>query len=149
MKIRIAPPPAHILFVTLCLLLSACTAIPASAQLQQLKGHVPDIVKNGQAPLVSILPTSQKMHLSIVLPIRNKTVFDQLLRDMYNPASPKYRQFLAPEQFAQQFSPAQSDYQKVIDFARSNGFTVTNTPPNRMYAIAPKYGQSQTVSMSF
>lgn len=181
----------------------------AKAQLQQLTGHVPDIVKNGQAPLVSILPGGQKMHLSIVLPIRNKPVFDQLLKDLYDPKSPKYRQFLAPEQFAQQFSPAQSDYQKVIKFVQANGFTVTNTPPNRMilsmegtaaqveqtfhvhmnlyrdrqtkrnfyapdrepsislsvpvlhvagmsmpasgymYAVAPRYGQSQTISMSF
>ena len=133
MKLRFTPPPSHLLLVTLGLLLAAiCAAIPASAQLQQLKGHVPDIVKNGQAPLVSILPSNQKMHLSIVLPIRNKPVFDQLRRDLYNPASPKYRQFLAPEQFAQQFSPSRSDYQKVIDFARSNGFTVTNMPSNRM-----------------
>uniref|UniRef100_E6QN21 Peptidase S53 domain-containing protein n=1 Tax=mine drainage metagenome TaxID=410659 RepID=E6QN21_9ZZZZ len=104
----------------------------AQPPLQQLKGHVPDIVKNGQAPLVSILPSNQKMYLSIVLPIRNKPAFDQLLKELYNPKSPKYRQFLAPEQFAQQFSPAQSDYQKVLYFARANSFTVTNTPPNRL-----------------
>ena len=104
-------------------------------------------MKNGQAPLVSILPTSQKMHLSIVLPIRNKPVFDQLLRDLYNPASPKYRQFLAPEQFAQQFSPAQSDYRKVLDFASANGFTVTNTPPNRM--ILSMEGTAAQVEQAF
>ncbi len=108
---------------------------------------MPDIVKNGQAPLVSILPSNQKMHLSIGLPIRNKPAFDQLLKELQDPESPKYRQFLAPEQFTQQFSPAQSDYQKVLDFAHANGFTVTNMPSNRM--ILSMDGTAAQVEQAF
>ncbi len=141
------PPPARIFAFVLCFLALACFTPQARAQLQQLTGHVPDMVKNGQAPLVSILPGGQKMHLSIVLPLRNKPVFDQLLKELYDPKSPRYRQFLAPEQFAQQFSPAQSDYQKVIEFASANGFTVTNTPPNRM--ILSMEGTASQVEQAF
>lgn len=87
------------------------------------------------------------MYLSIVLPIRNKPVFDQLLKELYDPKSSQYRQFLAPEQFAQQFSPEQSDYRKVIEFAQANGFTVTNTPPNRM--ILSMEGTAAQVEQTF
>lgn len=140
-------PLCNFCAIVVTLLCLAFPALSANAQLQQLSGHVPTIVKNGQAPLISILPASQKMHLSIVLPIRNKPAFDQLLKELYDPKSPQYRQFLAPEQFAQQFSPAQSDYQKVLDFAQKNGFTVTNTPPNRM--ILSMEGTAAQVEQAF
>ncbi len=78
------------------------------------------------------LPASQTMKLAICLPLRNKEGLTNLLREIYDPASPKYQQFLTSEQFTEQFGPSESDYQAVMDFARANGFKVTSTYSNRV-----------------
>ncbi len=56
------------------------------------------------------------------LPLRNKEALTNLLHELYDPASPNYRQFLTPEQFAEQFGPSEADYQAVIAFANAQGF---------------------------
>src|SRR5262249_12287567 len=42
------------------------------------------------------------------------------------------RHYLTPEEFTERFGPTEADYQKVIDFARAHGFTVTETHSDRM-----------------
>jgi kumamolisin len=68
----------------------------------------------------------------ITLPLRNQDQLDQLLKDLYDPTSPSYRQFLSVEQFTEQFGPTQQEYDAVLNFAKENGLTVTGTPPNRL-----------------
>jgi subtilase family serine protease len=75
---------------------------------------------------------SQSMNLALTLRLRNPEALQLLLQQLYDPTSPKYRQFLSVEQFTEQFGPTEDDYQKVIDFAASHGLTVTNRSPNRL-----------------
>jgi len=72
------------------------------------------------------------MNLALALPPRHQDALTQLLHDLYDPASPRYRQYLTPAQFAEQFGPTQEDYQALINFARLNGLKVTATHPNRV-----------------
>ena len=72
------------------------------------------------------------MNLAIGLPLRNQQELDTLLQQLYDPASPNYRRYLTPEQFTERFGPTETDYQAVMDFAKSNGLTVTVTHPNRV-----------------
>ncbi len=72
------------------------------------------------------------LDLAIGLPLRNETELDDLLRQIYDPASPNFRQYLTPEQFTERFGPSEQDYQAVIEFANANGLTVSGTYPNRM-----------------
>jgi kumamolisin len=72
------------------------------------------------------------MNLVITLPLRNQDQLDQLLKDLYDPTSPSYRQFLSVEQFTEQFGPTQKGYDAVLNFAKENGLTVTGTSPNRL-----------------
>ena len=46
----------------------------------------------------------------IVLPLRNQTALDNFLKELYNPSSPSYRQFLTVEEFTTEFGPTQQDY---------------------------------------
>ena len=78
------------------------------------------------------LPASQAMNLVIALPLRNEDQLDQLLKDLYDPSSPSYRQFLTVEQFTEMFSPTQQEYAAALDFAKENGLTVTGTSSNRL-----------------
>ena len=105
------------------------TPVRASGK-QQLHGHLRK--EFASALLVDDVPVTQQLRLSIGLPLRNKEELDNLLKDIYDPKSPQYRHFLTPEQFADQFGPTQDDYQKVIDFAKSNGLNVTGTHDNRV-----------------
>ena len=67
----------------------------------------------------------------MALPLRNREGLTNLLRQIYDPASPNYRRYLTAKQFAEQFGPTEGDYAAVIAFATSNGLEVTSTHPNR------------------
>ncbi len=113
--------------LTLLLLL----ATPAwGAERQVLRGHVPAAV----AHLTPAGPLAGSTHLNLAigLPLRNREALSNLLRQIYDPASPQYHHYLTPEQFAQRFGPAQADYQALKAFAKANGWTVTTTHPNRL-----------------
>ncbi len=78
------------------------------------------------------LPGAQNLNLAISLPLRNQAELDLLLQQLYDPASPNYRHYLSPAQFTERFGPTEADYQALMDFAKSNGLTVTVTHPNRL-----------------
>ncbi|MCX7010478.1 MAG: protease pro-enzyme activation domain-containing protein [Kiritimatiellaeota bacterium] len=102
----------------------------ALAQHQQLQGHVPAAV----ARLTSTgrLSATTNLYLSIGLPLRNQEVLSDLLRQIYDPASPNYRHYLTPEQFAEQFGPHPTNYQAVVNFVTAHGLKVRGTHSNRV-----------------
>ena len=105
----------------------------ANAQLHSLPTrHTRDVTVQGQAALIQRLDPNQSLHIVIGLPIRNQADLDGFLENLYNPASPNYRQYLSVEQFTNMFGPTKSDYDAVIRFARENGMAITGTAPNRM-----------------
>jgi hypothetical protein len=110
-----------------CLLLANCAH---AGTLQTLHGNFVREVA-GIHP-VDRLPASQSMDLAICLPLRNKTELTNLLKEICDPATPNYQQFLSSDQFTERFGPTESDYQAVMAFARANGFTITDTYSNRV-----------------
>jgi subtilase family serine protease len=109
-------------------------AIPSQSQsqLQVLHSHVRSVVSSGQAAPMGVLPRTQRMNIAITLPLRNPAELTSLLERLYDPSSPDFRQFLSVAQFTEQFGPTAQDYQAVVKFAKDNGFTVTETPANRL-----------------
>ncbi len=115
--------------VALVLVVSiVCLAQPQSL----LTHHVRQATMNGQAQYVGSLPATQSMRLVLTLPIRNQAGLDSFLQEVYNPSSASYRQFLTVEQFTARFGPSQQDYDEVVRFAQTHGFTVVNTSRNRL-----------------
>ena len=104
----------------------------AAAERQALHGHVPAAVAHFNLQPTGELPATKSLQLAIGLPLRNEAALDDLLRQIYDPASPNFRHYLTPEQFTAQFGPTEQDYQAVIDFAKANGLTVTGMHPNRV-----------------
>ena len=51
------------------------------------------------------LQAVQRLNLAIGLPLRNRQALTNLLEAVCDPASPRFRQYLTPEQFAAQFRP--------------------------------------------
>jgi subtilase family serine protease len=99
-------------------------------ELQSRKGHVPPAVKVLK-PISSVAGT-KRIDLAIGLPLRDRGALTKLLEQLYDPASPLYRQFLTPEQFVQRFGPTEQDYQVVVNFAKSNHLALTGTHANRL-----------------
>jgi len=114
---------------------------------QVLHYHLRPAVSSGHAALVGSLPPEQRMNLSFVLPLRNQSQLTSLLRRLYDPSSPDYRHFLSVDQFTEQFGPTVEDYQAVVDFAQSNGLTVTGQPANRL--IVPVSGSVAQIEKAF
>lgn len=105
---------------------------PADAQQRLLTRHVREVVVNGQAPIVGLLPATQRLQLAVMLPLRNQAELNDLLRQLYDPNSRFYRQYLSVQQFTDRFGPTQADYDAVVHFIEANGMTVTRTTTNRM-----------------
>lgn len=118
-----------------------------TASLQTLHNHVRALVAEQRVKAASALPSDQTLALSIVLPLRNQDQLKALLQRLHDPSSSDYRKFLTVDQFTAQFAPTEADYQKVVDFATSNGFTVTGRPTNRM--IVPVTGTVAQINSAF
>jgi uncharacterized delta-60 repeat protein len=114
----------------------ACTALfwllatNAQAAEQVLHGHVPAAA--GRLRPIGRLAEMNRLALALGLPLRNQVTLNNLLHEIYDPASPKYRHYLTPEEFTKQFGPTEQDYEAVIAFAKANGLKVAGTTPNRM-----------------
>ncbi len=117
-----------------CLLALCLLSIPSQAKkaVQVLHNHVRPAVTNGRAARVGPMPNNQRLRLAILLPLRNQNQLTSLLKRLHDRTSPDYRHFLTVAQFTERFGPSKRDYEAVVKFARSKGFTVTNAPANRM-----------------
>jgi len=120
--------------VLVCLVGLCFFSIPAAArkQSQVLHKHVRPAVTNGQAARIGPMSKSQHMRLAIILPLRDQGELTKLLKRLYDPSSPDYRHFLTVAQFTERFCPTMRDYEAVVKFARFKGFSVSNTPANRL-----------------
>ena len=115
------------------LVIASLTSIAAAAvapNVRQLAGHVPAII-NQLTPAGRLVATN-RLHLSIGLPLRNREALTNLLEQVSDPASPNYRHYLTTDEFTTQFGPTAADYQSVIDFAQTNGLVITTSHRNRM-----------------
>jgi uncharacterized repeat protein (TIGR01451 family) len=110
--------------------LMVCVSSAELTSLKRLPGHVPSLVS--QLSSVGTLPANTNLQLAIGLPLRNREALTNLLHSLYDPASPNYHHYLTADEFSAQFGPTKQDYQAVMDFARTNGFHVIGTHPNRM-----------------
>jgi subtilase family serine protease len=123
-----------------------CTTQPVlAADRQFLHGQIPEAISHLQ-PL-GRFPGTNRLDLAIGLPLRNKEALNQLIQQIYDPASANFRQYMTPEQFTEQFGPTELDYQAVIDFAKTNGLTVKATYPNR--TLLDVSGSAATVEKVF
>ncbi len=99
---------------------------------QTLRGHVPEAIARLGLEAVGRLPATNRLNLAIGLPLRNTNALNQLLQDIYDPASPQFRHYLTPEQFTEQFGPTKEEYEAVVQFTTRHGLDITVTHSNRV-----------------
>lgn len=125
-----------------------CLNVSAQANRQSLPTHhVADIVINGTTKPLSSAPDTKLMHLDIMLPLRNEADLTALLTRLYDPNGPDYGNFLSVAEFTARYGPTVEDYQAVVDWAKSKGFTVGDQPANRL--LVPITGTVAQVNAAF
>jgi subtilase family serine protease len=109
------------------LTLAVCVSVVGvGTQAQSFKTrHVREAVANGEAAPVGRLASSQTMNLNLVLPLSDAAGLETFLSDVYDPSSPTFHKFLTPTEFTAKFGPSQAQYDAVVQFAVTHGFTVT------------------------
>jgi subtilase family serine protease len=123
-----------------------CGMVPVSgAGWKTLPGHVPPVVSSLTAK--GRLPATNQLNLAIGLPLRDVPGLDAFLAQLYDPASPNFRQFLTPGEFTARFGPTEQDYEAVKNFARTNGLAVTTTYSNRL--VLDVAGPAAAVEQAF
>ena len=119
------PPPPH------------ANSTHAAGERGILASCLPRVVAAREAAILGAARPQQQLQLEIQLPLRNQAELARLLRDLYDPKSPNFHKYLSASAFTERFGPAAADYRKVVAWAKSKGFNVTATTPNRrLVAVA-------------
>ncbi len=112
---------------------SVLSSSPALAQQPRLMtNNVRSVVANHEVQRLRALPATQTLKLSIALPLQNEGGLDELLQQLWNPASPAYHHWLSVDEFTHQFGPTQADYETVVRYAEAHGMTVRSRTANRL-----------------
>ena len=111
------------------LLTSALAAVGGTAT-RPLTGQIP--AKTAAQKLVGPMDGDTILHISVGLDSRDPVALDQFIARLYDPSSPDFRHYLSTDQFAARFGPTDADYQRVLDFALTQGLTVVREYPNHL-----------------
>ena len=78
-------------------------------------------------------PSFQLPYITMVMQpsAKQQTDLQQLLQQQQDPASPNYRKWLTPEQYADRFGVSQNDIEKVSVWLRSQGFSIVQAARGR------------------
>jgi subtilase family serine protease len=79
---------------------------------------------------------SKVIEVSLWLQPRNRAEMDELARELYNPQSPKFRQWLKQADIASKFAPTPDDARTVSGFLTSKGLKIVNVGPQNFFVRA-------------
>ncbi|HVZ79374.1 MAG TPA: S53 family peptidase [bacterium] len=133
--------PLRVFLAALCLLAAPAFAGPW----RTLTGH--RTFNPGDRLWKGRHPFSAPLHLTLSLPLRHEAELQGLLLALYDPASPLYRRFLTPQEFADRFGTPPDEYEALERKARAEGLKITGTFANRL-ALSVE-GPSVTVERVF
>ncbi|HET6175723.1 MAG TPA: protease pro-enzyme activation domain-containing protein, partial [Candidatus Sulfotelmatobacter sp.] len=124
----------------------------ATPEMLELPDHVPQQISAGDAVPIQHYAPSRMIRLAIALKHPHAAEEEALLRDLQNappqsiplragqkmpaptstPQSPNFHRFLTTKEWNARFAPSLADEQAIVDWATSQGFTVTKRYSNRL-----------------
>src|SRR5882757_9812304 len=117
----------------------------------RLKGHVPSWATSAND--AGAVPSDTSLRLTFVLSRSPElqAAFTQLLADQQNPASPRYHQWLTPQQVGTLYGPTQHDLDALTTWLASQGLTVAEIAPSRVFVTvaAPTSTVANALATSF
>jgi Pro-kumamolisin, activation domain len=115
------------------MLASAYSGLAQNNPSRSPAGEPPSNLRNGRATLVGhFSDPKQMLRLAFGLVPPHLAEEEQFLQELMTPGSPQFRRFLTPEQWNARFAPTVEDEQAVVDWATSQGLTITHRFPNRL-----------------
>jgi hypothetical protein len=124
---------------------------PVPTPPQPLSGYVTSEIAS--APLMGPVPQDKVIDVAIGLALPNREALVQKVRDVSDPASASYRQYLTPAQATTAYSPTAANYTALTSWATAAGLTVTESPANRLLlhvrGTAAKLGQALASNFVF
>lgn len=123
--------PGRLRLLLLVPLLSAPlsgTGVPVGrgAQVAAVPSEIAGAVDTGRAD-----PDLLLERLVLVFPMKDTEGLEALLRDLHDPASPRFRQWLAPQEFGARFGAPAADIEAVAGWLREEGFAVEGASAGR------------------
>lgn len=116
--------------------------VAASAQVRE----APRAVLDGTAQLVSHY-SGPMLRLAIGLKPPHWDQEQQFLRELQTKGSPEFHHYLTAEEWSQRFDPSADDEQAVVDWAKSQGLTISHRFPNRL--LVDVEGSVATIERAF
>jgi hypothetical protein len=79
-------------------------ALPAGAvEKQVIKGYGYIHQATAGLPATAAVATTDRLHLSIGLPLRDFDGLNQTVKDLHDPTNPRYQQWMTPQELAAKF----------------------------------------------
>ena len=116
----------------LFLLLFASFSLPMFSQNAVRIQQAPFALQSGAAKLIGPYALDQKLRLIFGLQPPHMGQEEQLLRELQDTNSPQFHKYLSAQEWNDRFAPSTADEQSVVDWARSQGLTITQRYPNRL-----------------
>jgi subtilase family serine protease len=87
---------------------------------------------------IDVGPASAERALTVAIsmPFARPQEMEAFVDDVSNPRSPRWRQFIAPDEVGARFGIPQGQVDLIADYLRQNGFEVTLVSPSRLSVIA-------------
>lgn len=98
----------------------------------------------GPAPESLALP---RISIHFKLTDAQQAELNQLVEDQQNPASPRYHQWLTPEEFGERFGMSQADLDRVVAWLESSGFS--NVQANHSHTEVSMSGTAALAQSAF
>ncbi len=96
-----------------------------------------DVVRNlNLATLNGAVPASQTVTVGIFLSNPNQAAEDAYVKQLYDPSSPNYGNYLDPDTFNSEFGVPTSNFQAAESWAQSKGLTATPIESSTSYFLA-------------
>ena len=105
---------------------------PGVAQPKVTIQQTPASVANGKAQLLGQYNLDQKLRLVFALQPPRLQEEEQFLGELQDRDSPLFHKYLSAEEWNARFAPSPQDEQAVVDWATSQGLTITQRYPNRL-----------------
>jgi subtilase family serine protease len=71
------------------------------------------------------VPRDKMLDMQVDFALRNQAEFDELSKEIDDPKSPHYQQWLTPQEMHARFGETKDQYQAVAAWLKSEGFTIT------------------------
>jgi len=92
----------------------------------------PAAVSNGTARYIAHYDPTKMLRLVIALQPPHMEEEEQFLRELQDPGSPQFHQYLSQQEWDRRFAPSVADEQAVAAWAQARGLTITYRFPNRL-----------------